>query len=178
MFFVIKQITKKIKQKSHFYFFLNKWFPEKIRTDLTLGTFSNNKKPYLTDFVYCSSPKSDLFIDIEIDQPYELHETGGKTYFFEKNYLGVNDERDAYFTKNGWYVIRFSEEQVVKYQESCCKYIGTLLFKITFRFKYILDFYGFPNLPEMPMWTKEESNYMAINKLRDVYLKPNLFFPN
>ena len=170
-----KSNLHKSKAKQAFNLVLNKWFTNYIRTDLTLGDYSSNRKqPYWTDFVYFDS-KLNLYVDIEIDHPYELIYDSYETHILEKNYIGENNYRDNFFNKNGWFVIRFSEEQIVKYPESCCKYIGKLLFQITFNFKYINDFYHIHDLPKMPMWTKSESNYMAKNKYRDLYLKPNLF---
>lgn len=165
--------TKSIA-KEKFYQFIKEHFPNKIIDYYTLGEFKKEEKPYWTDFVYDDSAKN-IFIDIEIDHPYDLIYTENKAFVNTRNTIRENDERDTYFLKRGWFVIRFSEEQAVKYPESCCKFIGQLLFKLTFNFNYISEYTETPNLPEMPMWSSSQSRDMAGVKSRDMYLSHNLF---
>lgn len=169
-----KSTYSKSKAKETFYQLIKEHFPNKIIDYYTLGEFKNEEKPYWTDFVYHDSVKN-ILIDIEIDHPYDLIYTENKAFVDTRNTIRENDERDTYFINRGWFVIRFSEEQVVKYPASCCKFIGELLFKLTFNFSYISEYIETPSLPEMPMWSTKQSREMAAVKSRDMYLSNNLF---
>ncbi|MDE5083856.1 MAG: hypothetical protein O4859_22555, partial [Trichodesmium sp. St18_bin1] len=77
--------------------------------------------------------------------------------------------RNNCFLENNWIVIRFSEEQVVKFPDSCCKKIAEIISKfnpliLTERLKSIED------LKETPRWSHEDAERMARNDYREKYL--------
>ncbi len=132
-------------------------------------------RPYQPDFTYVE-PKLRLFIDIEIDEPYSL-ETRKAIH-----YQGKDRERNEYISeKYGWVVVRFSEEQVVRFPDSCCKTIAQVLAEITLDNAHLEAFANISDLSPEPQWTEEEGNARAIDKYRDSYLnlipKPETYKP-
>ncbi|GAB1462304.1 hypothetical protein [Pedobacter sp.] len=86
----------------------------------------NYNKPYEPDIVLFDK-KLNLYIDIEIDEPYDGY------YRFPTHYTNPEEEikqdniRDLFFTESGWVVIRFSEKQVHCEAHECIGYIQNVL---------------------------------------------------
>ena len=142
-----------------FKFYLIQEFGEKIFENIAIKKYNPYKdyKPYITDFSYIDS---DICIDIEIDEPYSLKDQKG---------IHLNDiDRNNFFLTNGWLIIRFSEEQVVRYPYACCKYIKevieilqsdcTKIFNIT------------TELPITKKWDSASVKLLITSKYRDTYM--------
>jgi hypothetical protein len=120
--------------------------------------------PYNPDFAYIDK-EINLFIDIEIDEPYisnnrkPIHYVG---YFKDKI-------RNDFFNNRGWIVIRFSEEQVVRYPHSCCKFIAQQIAEITRNSAITSQFAQTPDLQPQQQWTKKDAIEMATREERDDY---------
>lgn len=100
-----------------------------------------------------------IIIDIEIDEPYISH---NKTPI---HYKGYDTKRDAFFTGNHWFVLRFAEEQIVKYPENCIVYILDV-------YRSILNF-EFINIEfehKVKRWSRFEAEEMAEKNYRNTYL--------
>ena len=97
---------------------------------------------YTPDFAYIDE-KTNLHIDIEIDEPY------GYKSKKPLHYSGLEKEkiRDEFFLDCLWIVIRFSEEQIVKYPQSCCQEIAKVINQIT-RYNSVLS--SFTNIKQLP----------------------------
>lgn len=86
----------------------------------------NFNKPYEPDIVLFDK-KINLYIDIEIDEPYDGY------YRYPTHYIDFEDEskhdyiRDLFFTESGWIVIRFTEKQVHCQAYNCIDYIKNVL---------------------------------------------------
>ena len=144
---------------------LERFFPERVSTQLRIP-IPNWDGAYSTDFTI-SFPEIGVWIDVEIDEPYDY-----------KTFLPTHcadDERDrnrnSFFLKNNWIVVRFSEEQVVRHPESCCKEIASVIQVVTGMTMYSQFLATAPTLMPMPMWTKQQAKKMAKAKSRDKYLK-------
>ena len=87
-----------------------------IRKSVQLG---EGEFAYVPDCCYVDEHRG-IYIDIEIDEPY-VAETLEPIH-----YKGKDNARNAFFTKHGWLVIRFSEEQIIKYPQGCCNQIEAL----------------------------------------------------
>ncbi|WP_461640567.1 hypothetical protein [Labilibaculum euxinus] len=138
-------------------------FPYLIITDHILGEF-NCSEPYIPDFILQDN-KTNLHIDIEIDEPYSL-KSKRPIHYIENN-KHIDNLRDSYFNKAGWYVVRFTEEQVLKYPKKCCGVIAQLLAD-TIGVKY-------PTLQEKllmntPCWTKSKAIELRSINYREKYL--------
>ena len=152
--------TGAIKGKSEAKFeqYLNRYFPRQIYTALAL-IIPNFKHPYTADFTYIDK-EIKLFIDIEIDEPY-IYNTREP-----RHYIGYwkDQIRNDFFNNKGWIVIRFSEEQVVRYPHSCCKFIAQQIAEITRNSPITSQFAQTPDLQPQQQWTKKEAIEMAKRK--------------
>lgn len=118
---------------------------------------------YYPDFVFTYD---NLVIDIEIDEPYEIDE-GSPIHYKNDSHSGVDDDRNRFFTKNGWCVIRFAEEQIYNQPSECIMFIEDFINSIKKGERVDLSSVC---LKPIDKWTKEESNKMAYKKYRDNYL--------
>lgn len=86
----------------------------------------NFKKPYEPDIVLFDK-NLNLYIDIEIDEPYDGY------YRYPTHYINPEDEakqdniRDLFFTESGWILIRFTEKQIHCQPFDCIDYIKNVL---------------------------------------------------
>lgn len=122
--------------------------------------------PYTPDFAYIDA-LLDLHIDIEIDEPYAAKKRE-PTHF-----IGLESQRtrDKHFQQRGWIVIRFSEEQVVRWPDSCCKTVAESIANITNTPLILKQFDGVADLKPMQQWTEHEALEMAKNSYREQYLQ-------
>lgn len=122
-------------------------------------------KYYYPDFILFS----DFYIDIEIDEPYTG--TNGIPIHYLDNrdgvLLSIDAERNTFMTKNGWEVIRFSEEQVFLHPEECINYINA-----------VIDAVYSGKMPKIPVnsdfsctkYTKEQASQLALVDFRNTYI--------
>src|SRR5690606_24802144 len=91
---------------------LKKLFGDKVITNVVV----NYKYPDIALIDY----GMNFCLDIEIDEVYTLKT---KEIIHTK---GSDNERDIQIINSGWYILRFSEEQVIKQPDSCCKFVSQL----------------------------------------------------
>jgi hypothetical protein len=145
--------------ESRFEHKLSKYFGEYLRKNMVIR--DGRKYPYQPDYIFYY-PEKNLCIDIEVDEPYVYSD--GKPIHFD------NERRNSYFSNKGWGIIRFSEEQVCRYPELCCKVIGEYIKMVTGEWIWIEGFHKHDDLYDHPIWTKEEAERMASGHHRDSYL--------
>ena len=143
--------------------YLRQYFPGKIHTKLTLK-IPNFDHPYTPDFAYIDE-RLNLHIDIEIDEPY-VYRTLQPTHCL---YADKDRRRNDFFNNRGWIVIRFSEEQIALYPDSCCKTIAQQIAEITRDASILSQFDNIPDLQQQPQWTETEAIEMAEKRIRDKY---------
>ena len=100
-----------------FYVDLFKEFNDKILHNKSVFV-SNHNSSYTPDFIYRNE---EIFIDIEIDEPYTLEER--KPIHYEFN----DDNRDNFFLDINWAIVRFSERQIVNEPHNCIETIKSVL---------------------------------------------------
>ncbi|WP_052672450.1 PDDEXK family nuclease [Aliterella atlantica] len=144
---------------------LRRYFPSKIYSGLVVR-IPNFDHPYTPDFTYIDS-SLNLYIDIEVDEPY-AYNTKEPTHFLE---AWKDDNRNKFFLGRGWLVIRFSEEQVVRHPQSCCKTIAQAIASVLGDTSVLNQFANTPDLQPMRQWTQSEAEDMATNDYRDTYLQ-------
>lgn len=142
--------------------FLERFFTGRVHTQLRLS-IPNWDGAYSTDFTI-SFPEIGIWIDCEIDEPYD-YKTGKPTHC-----INSDCNRNTFFLKNNWIVVRFSEEQVVRYPESCCKELAIVIQIVTGMGMYSKKLVTFPTLTPTPIWTHRQAKKMAKAKYRDRYL--------
>jgi hypothetical protein len=147
------------------YNYFKQHFPSKIHRTMSVffDYYTGENDAYFPDMIYFD-PRSNLKIDIEIDEPY-VATTG------EPIHLGYRDsKRDDFFLKNRWVVIRFSEKQAALYPKSCCKELAKLVDKIIPGEEDLKQFESTKDLPLDRSWSYEEAKQMALSRYRETYL--------
>lgn len=114
---------------------------------------------YYPDFIY--SDATSLRIDLEIDEPY-VWATGAPHHC-----LGQDEARNAFFLQRQWLVLRFTEEQVVRYPMACCQVLADLIFHVTGQ-HYPPRLYR-ERLAPQPQWDWAEAKRLAAVESRKSY---------
>ena len=143
--------------------YLGQYFPDLVHAGVTLK-IPNFDHPYTPDFAYIDE-KLNLHIDIEIDEPYVYH-SGEPTHCLDAD---KDRKRNSFFNNRGWIVIRFSEEQVIRYPHSCCQTIAQTLAQVTGDRSILNRFVDIPDLQQQPQWTEVEAEEMAERRTRNKY---------
>lgn len=151
--------AKQNPEEDYFYwYYLSKFFPDLIHRNYCF-------QEYYPDFIYVDE-EAGLYIDIECDEPY-VYSNVEPTHYQE---LDSEKQRNLAFTNSGCFVIRFAEEQIVRYPESCCKYIADVIANLTENYSLLEQFDHIPELSNINHWTKLEAESLAEKKYRDSYL--------
>ena len=120
---------------------------------------------YTADFILLHQP-TGLAIDIEIDEPYDGR-TGKPHHCVDRN---KDNQRNQFFLDRNWVVIRFSELQVVKYPDACCKAIAKIVFQITGDYRSLVKLQNVKELLPHKQWKVKQAVYMSKTKFRNSYL--------
>lgn len=123
---------------------------------------------YTADFILIHQ-QTGLAIDIEIDEPYD-GKTGKPHHCIDQN---KDQQRNRFFLERNWVVIRFSEYQIVKCPEGCCKAIAQVVSQITGDYSGLIKLQSIKDLLPHKQWKNKEAAYMAKTKFRQSYLKNN-----
>lgn len=91
-----------------------------IREDVCVRIAGHNYEP---DFAYIDE-EHGVFIDIEVDEPYSA--SGHPTHFLLPDGTNKDSARNERFRQAGWYVIRFSEEQIFCHTAECLREVYKL----------------------------------------------------
>jgi hypothetical protein len=121
---------------------------------------------YTADFILVHKA-TGLAIDIEIDEPYDGR-TGKPHHCVDR---GKDNQRNQFFLERNWVVIRFSELQVVKYPDACCKAIAQIIAHITGDYRGLVQFINVINLLPYKQWNTKQAIYMSQVKYRQSYLQ-------
>lgn len=186
-----KNYTEGISE-NYFLRILESWFPNKIYKDV--GLYSFNLNTIFVPDILLYDETNNFHLAIEIEEPYSYKENRPIHYIsddYESNHwstildsddsfitydrktFGIKDiySRTNEFSKNHWFLVRFSEYQVVRTPESCCNFIVKKISKYLNHTITNINYSGLPDLEADEMWTFEEANQMAIKKYRDCYLQ-------
>ncbi len=131
---------------------LQELFPKQI---ITLRKLDK----YTPDFIYLDQAHN-LHIDIEIDEPYTPRQYPAETPLTTTHCLKQDDERNQFFQAAQWFVVRFSERQVLCYPESCLKFLCELVVKLAGE-AMSHPFANAPDLEPEEQWTELEAKQMA-----------------
>jgi hypothetical protein len=127
---------------------------------------SAGKRPYEPDLVLSNEEAGrNLFIDIEVDEPYSGSSTPEPTHC-----IGEDEQRDNFFVHRGWIVIRFAEFQVHADPRVCCRFIAEVIKSAWPQYSVpsALDSATVPDPVEQ--WSSDEAEEWARNKYRERYL--------
>jgi len=115
---------------------------------------------FYPDFIY--HDETGLTINIELDEPYALSD------HTPIHYHGQDKDRNAYFVRQRWVVVRFTEEQVVRQPELCCKELAQLIFALNRRHYGVRFLYA--SLLPQPSWSRQQAQHLAQQQVREQYL--------
>lgn len=154
--------------RAHLEKYLKNYF--KIYDD-RLMVITPRQNPYEPDITLIDEDTGlNLFIDVEIDEPYD-----GITRE-PMHYRGYNNDRDKYFRNRGWLSIRFAEIQVWKNLEGCCKFLFNVIRSIDEKYSVPNKLESVDDLELIPQWTAEQAREWAKMKYREQYLNIDDFF--
>jgi hypothetical protein len=105
----------------------------------------------------------NLFIDIEIDEPYD-------SIFSTANSYRYNKQRDTFFKNRGWIVIRFAEIQIFKEPLKCCKLISQVIKSVNSTFLIKEQLASIDDLLPIKQWDKSQALLWAKTNYREDYL--------
>jgi len=131
---------------------LQELFPKKI---ITLRKLDK----YTPDFIYLDQAHH-LHIDIEIDEPYTPRQYPAETPLTTTHCLRQDDERNQFFQSAQWFVVRFSERQVLLQSKSCLKFLVELVSKLTGE-TMPNPYANAPDLEPEEQWTEATAKQMA-----------------
>ena len=148
--------------------FIQKYFRDtfKIYDDRYVLAKTNRYEP---DFSLLNEKEGiNIFLDIEIDEPYEgINDVNNRkaTHF---QYADTN--RNNEFKNRGWIVIRFAEIQIHQNPEGCCLFIAEVIKSIYPQFNIPQDLATAKRLEPIQQWTKELALTWSKEKYREQYL--------
>jgi len=144
-----------------FYERLSHWYRGLLLRDHRLE-FRGASRDYEPDCIL-HFEEAGLRIDIEIDEPYS-----GSTRK-PMHWLGsYDDDRDVYFSRSGWVVIRFAEIQVVKQTQSCIRHTAKVVDSLLGT--AYTEKVGGADLQPVPRWSYLEAQVWAHTNYREGYL--------
>lgn len=148
--------TPRSEAENALFYQLMKVMPDNIFIDMKMGN-------YKIDLAIKTN--NGVCIDLEIDEPYE-YDTKREQHCID----GEDEERNNYFRKNDWFVIRFSEKQALKYTDECTKII-TIIKNLIEKgdISQIDSYFELANKISDPRWTIEQANIMALEDYRNSY---------
>lgn len=108
--------------------------------------------------------KKNLFIDIEIDEPYDI--VSRKPI----HYKGCGDSlRNSYFIDNGWNVIRIAEKQIVDDCSKIVDYIKYSIYLLTNDLRFLVSIDDILRI-RMDRWDYADAEKWATDNFREKYL--------
>lgn len=129
----------------------------------------NSSKPYEPDFALINEKNGiNIFLDIEIDEPYEGTNDIENRKATHYQYSDTN--RNNAFKNRGWIVIRFAEIQIQQQADTCCKFIADVLKSIDSTYTIPERLSSVKNINLIPQWTKVEAERWSLEKYRESYL--------
>lgn len=148
--------------------FVQKYFKDtfQIYDDRYVLTKVNRYEP---DFSLLNEKEGiNIFLDIEIDEPYEgINDINSRkaTHF---QYVDTN--RNNEFKNRGWIVIRFAEIQIHQNPEGCCLFIAEIIKSIYPQFNIPQKLTAAKRIEPIQQWTKELALTWSKEKYREQYL--------
>lgn len=131
--------------------------------DQTALNIPNYSYPFSPDIAY---KIEGIYLDIEVDEPYYQKE--GRYYPYHGYDEWQDQNRNEFFVERNWIVIRFAEEQVAKYPESCVKEVAKLVNQLL-GVAIPESLVDIPDLKPIPRWTTNQAEIMIEKNYRNSY---------
>jgi hypothetical protein len=164
------RVGRKGFKEENFKVFVEKYFRNEFQIfDDRFIIVKNSNKPYEPDFTLIDEKSGiNIFLDIEIDEPYEGLNDIAKRKATHFQYADTN--RNNAFASRGWIIIRFAEIQVHRDPNACCNFVADVIKSINPKFLTPTDLSGLGHLKPVRQWTKEEAEEWSLQKYREEYL--------
>lgn len=150
--------------------YLTKYFSKAFKIyDDRFITVKGNGKPYEPDITFTDEKNGvNIFLDIEIDEPYEgINEIALRK---ATHFLYADTNRNNAFKKRGWIVIRFAEIQVHEEPLQCCLFVADVIKSIHSKFNIPSALLKVHAVTPVKQWTKDEAEGWSKGKYREKYL--------
>ncbi len=142
-----------------------KIFGENIYRNITISNQSWII-PYMPDLVFNDG---EILIDIEIDEPYSFKDSKPIHYYDLITKKHVDTDRDDYFLSNNWFVIRFTEKQVITHTKGCLLFIAEIINQISGNSQYLNHLCNVAPLAKEDFWTVEQVRLWVNESYRNSY---------
>jgi hypothetical protein len=140
--------------------------------DDRIVAIADNSRPYEPDFTLQNERNGlNLFMDIEIDEPYDGNSR------VATHYSGADDYRNQYFCNRGWIVIRFSEKQIVANALGCCRLIAEVIASVDTNYVIAEALSQIAIVEKENFWSKFQAEQWAEETIREKYLGITKFEP-
>lgn len=151
-----------------FLLYIQKYFKDTFRIydDRYVLTKANRYEP---DFSLLNENNEvNIFLDIEIDEPYEgINDINNrKVTHFQLSDVNRNNE----FKNRGWIVVRFAEIQIHLNPNGCCRFIADVIKSIYPQFTIPQELMSVKHIEPVQQWTKETALDWSRQKYREKYL--------
>lgn len=148
--------------------YIRKYFKEtfEIYDDRYVLTKKNRYEPDIS--LLNEKNGINIFLDIEIDEPYEgINDIKNRkpTHF---RFADVN--RNNEFKNRGWIVVRFAEIQIHQNPDGCCRFIADVIKSIYPQFNIPLGLMVAKRIEPVLQWTKELALNWSAQNYREQYL--------
>lgn len=148
--------------------YIRKYFKEtfEIYDDRYVLTKKNRYEPDIS--LLNEKNGINIFLDIEIDKPYEgINDIKNRkpTHF---RFADVN--RNNEFKNRGWIVVRFAEIQIHQNPDGCCRFIADVIKSIYPQFNIPLGLMVAKRIEPVLQWTKELALNWSAQNYREQYL--------
>lgn len=149
-----KNITRNDQgvMEDFFFDYLSRAFPNTANNAISIQT----EKFSLTPDLAIIDEVNNIYITIEIDEPYSVGSSGA---LIPIHTVGSDTIRNKYFAILGWSVIRFAEEQIAKHPEMCVEAIS-----------HFVSTGELPKTKPVKCWTTDEAQSMIDITYRNSYL--------
>jgi len=129
----------------------------------------NSDRPLEPDITLIDEKNGiNLFVDIEIDEPYEgINDIARRK---ATHYIGCDTNRNNALKSRGWITIRFAEIQVHQQPQSCCLFIADVIKSIHPAFTVPAALKQTNEVRPIAQWTKEQAETWSKEKYREKYL--------
>lgn len=160
------QINRRGYCEESFENLLNKYSTDKVHVIGNANiVLANGVRPYEPDIAIICESEKNIYIDIEIDEPYSglTHEP--------IHFIGCGDNfRDINLTNAGWIVIRFAEKQIYNEPLSCISLIYKIINELDDTIKVPEELKPLHAPSSAMRWTELEAKLMALRNEREKYL--------
>lgn len=153
------------KYEVYFYNILKNKFGDKILRNSVINFFESGRA-YTPDIIYADT-KNNIFIDIEIDEPYSFE--NNEPIHYLQNSVHSDEERDKYFLENYWIIIRFSEMQITQNYSECINTIELVLKGIEDQYIVNKDTLLNNMIQIHSCWNYSDAKKMALENFRNKY---------